>query len=140
MPGIKLITRQQKHPVTLYMSGSSLSKLCASHQTVKVSSWDALGAHSLGRCRLVNSGFEGAWDLTELAMDKGYYQAMKMSSMVPTKFDNDKVRLVIHWLSLCYLRRAFRSHLSTRVLIVACSEPRDRNLFNMIVIDHSLYP
>ncbi|KAF6032613.1 hypothetical protein EB796_009085 [Bugula neritina] len=35
-----------------------------------------LGAHSVGRCRLENSGFAGRWDNTELILDNHYYKSL----------------------------------------------------------------
>jgi len=34
------------------------------------------GAHSLGRCRAENSGFQGAWDNTPAVFDNGYYKSL----------------------------------------------------------------
>lgn len=34
------------------------------------------GAHSLGRCRKDQSGFEGQWDNTPQTLDNAYYQSM----------------------------------------------------------------
>ncbi|XP_067933049.1 putative ascorbate peroxidase [Watersipora subatra] len=35
-----------------------------------------LGAHSVGRCHLENTGFAGRWDNTELTLDNHYYKSL----------------------------------------------------------------
>jgi len=63
------------------------------------------------------------WDLTVDKGDSGYYKAMKMSSMLPVKVDNEKVRLVRHPQSLSFPRLDVPTSfsLSSHVTVQDCS-------------------
>lgn len=36
----------------------------------------SIGAHSLGRARKENSGFDGPWDLSQTKLDNGFYRSL----------------------------------------------------------------
>lgn len=49
-----------------------------------------MGAHSLGGASPRNSGFDGTWDVTPLALDNGYFFELKFVNWGPEKMDTAK--------------------------------------------------
>ncbi|XP_067950529.1 uncharacterized protein [Watersipora subatra] len=73
---------EQNHQFPRGEDPESLSFLMTEFGLSKKQAVALMGAHSLGRCREDNSGFEGPWDETPQTLDNGYYR-----SLVNTKFD-----------------------------------------------------
>lgn len=53
-----------------------------------------VGAHSVGRCHLENSGFAGRWDNTELTLDNHYYKSLVGTEWKSTKISQGYITAV----------------------------------------------